>query len=124
MAGTWADSVSLQALATASNLDLRIWAYDPKLKRWNYYLLVTADPKHKSPQVVYLRLQDEHYQLLVPRKAGQGPTDQVVKEWREVAIHKPTTLRGAGRSLDPDMLSCMGIKPPSTLPPKHNTQNL
>eukprot|EP00435_Cladocopium_sp_Y103_P046280 s351_g13.t1 len=47
-AGTWADSVSLLALANASNLDLRIWCWEPTLQRWNFYQLCqTAAQKAK-----------------------------------------------------------------------------
>jgi hypothetical protein len=111
-AGKWADSRSLHALASAANVELRIWAYDSKLQRWDLYVVGPREKKKQSPQIVWLRLQAQHYQLLRPRATGPSPERQ--REWLQRAVYKPQDLSGAGRSLDADVLSCMGIAAPSS----------
>ena len=105
-AGHYANSQSLHALATATHAEFRIFAFDSKLSRWNFYVVASNSPKPK-PRVVWMRLQAKHYQLLRPK--GLGPPADLVKQWTTHAVYKPEHLEGEGHELDPDALSFLGL---------------
>eukprot|EP00439_Symbiodinium_sp_Y106_P026308 s1688_g3.t1 len=58
-AGEWADSVSLQALSNATGAEIRVWAFDAKLKRC------------KSSKVLWLVLEAWHSRWLRPLGADR-----------------------------------------------------
>ena len=49
-AGEWADSVSLQALAHATGVELRVWAFDAKRKRWQLHVVMPRCAQGKRPK--------------------------------------------------------------------------
>ena len=115
-AGTWAEGSSLLALAESTNSDLRIFAFDNTLKRWDFYRLhAKPNPKH-SPCVIYLKLKDQRYEWLRP---SEEIPEQVLHEWLLSAKGNPmTNLHPAGGKslgdqadgLDPDALCLLGLK--------------
>ena len=113
-AGVFADSVSLSALAAASNLELRVWARSEDSQRWDLYVIGPSGRPPKSPQVIWLKLQSVHYQLLQPC-AALPPA--VAQAWLDGACWKAEMLKGGGPDgLDPDALELLGLSPPGMTP--------
>ena len=50
-AGEWADSISLAALAQATNAEFRIWGWSQAENRWKFYILGPRLKKPTNPQV-------------------------------------------------------------------------
>ena len=101
--GTWANSVSLTALALELKLQLRIWAWDKALRKWNRGTFISLvrprldPPKKKGKKangdavpiqtdVVWLRLHDFHYQWLRPRGADKVLNKALSTEARAVQL--------------------------------------
>ena len=105
-AGVWADSVSLSALATACNLELRIWSWSSSMSRWDLYVVSSLRPSKQAHQVVWLYLKDQHYQLLRPTSKF---VPQTALDWLKQACYKPRSLAGAGETLDPEALRILGL---------------
>lgn len=115
LAGTWAEATSLYALANASHLDLRIWAWDNLLSQWRFYNISPDNPNKKTPpQIIYLKLQSLHYEFLKPRESIPA---EVEAQWLDSAILKPTTLKGGGKrpKLDPEVSSVLRLPLPSNI---------
>ena len=113
LAGTWAEATSLYALANASHLDLRIWAWDNLLKQWRFYQIAPDNPNKKTtPQVVYLKLQSLHYEYLKPR---ENIPAEVESQWLDTAVLRPNNLQGGGKrpKIDPEACSVLGLPVPS-----------
>ena len=74
--GTWADSIALFALAHKIGVQLRIWAFDVEQHAWVLYLVGPEPPEEPAPKsrkkkkdslkVIWLKLEDQHYQWLKP----------------------------------------------------------
>ena len=115
LAGTWAEATSLYALANASHLDLRIWAWDNLLSQWRFYNISPDNPNKKTPpQIIYLKLQSLHYEFLKPRESIPA---EVEVQWLDSAILKPATLKGGGKKpkLDPEVSSVLRLPLPSNI---------
>ena len=112
-AGFFAESHSLYALANASHLDLRIWAWDNTLKRWDFYVICSDAPSpKKTPTILYLRLQAEHYEWLRPSKE----VPQVLcKGWIETAKAN-TKLNGGGNEDGLIAKPCLSLASTDHLP--------
>ena len=113
VAGTYAEAHSLQALCNASHLDLRIWGYDNKLKQWDFYQLAPSrSVPGKTPTVIYLKLEANHYEWLKP--VAEIPSN-VAETWLRTAKSKPPALSGGGKSLhDKDALAVLGLEASDT----------
>ena len=105
LAGTWAEATSLYALANASHLDLRIWAWDNLLSQWRFYNISPDIPNKKTPpQIIYLKLQSLHYEFLKPRESIPA---EVEAQWLDSAILKPATLKGVAKNLSSTLKSAV-----------------
>lgn len=101
VSGKWFNSLYLHALAAALNIEIRIWAFDTTLSKWNFYIITSPyGPKTtiSEAKIVYLSLINEHYRLLRPNEFF---TDKILEQWMSVAVWKPcmkkeTHLKGVG----------------------------
>eukprot|EP00435_Cladocopium_sp_Y103_P071321 s91_g37.t1 len=121
IAGTWADSVSLYALAHAANLDIRIWSFENILQQWNFYQIRPDAPKKPDvakkhqPTVVYLKLNGKHYEWLNP---SQNIPAELELQWLNTVKLRPPTLSGGGKKgsssgSSHDAMSVLGLKQPA-----------
>lgn len=132
--GTSAETYALTALAAATGVELRIWAFDAKTAEWALYVIdgpaggakrKTTTTAARAGQVIWLRLQVQHYQWLQPR--AELPPDQY-RAWLEKAVWQPLALRGEGASSeveDAGVLAALGLAPasPSIAPCAHASPN-
>lgn len=98
-AGVWAESPALIALAQACNLELRIWAWEASLSRWQLYIV--RGPRMKSvkdAKVVWLCLADLHYRWLKPKTAAAHHGGVLAQALKRTVDGKVDPLRGAGRA--------------------------
>jgi hypothetical protein len=78
--GTWANSISLLALARAIKVELRIFAWSAGEDKWQLHVLrppADKSKKAKTPQVVWLVLERHHHRW--PKVVAKVP-DSVVKD--------------------------------------------
>ena len=93
-AGTWAEQTAILALANASNIDFRIWAFENSLQKWRFYQIPPNKPQ-KDMRIVWLQLRDNHYQWLKP-KPKAAPLEAIT-EWLSQAVDEPIRPGGARR---------------------------
>ena len=121
-AGTWAESPSLIALAQAAKLELRIWAWEHSLSRWQLYVVKGPRPaqgkRAQQTTTIWLKLADKHYQWLKPTDKGEPPSstlDQAV--FRSVG-GSTDPLAGAGPQSQASSVSArrlLGLRTPSAV---------
>ena len=103
-AGVPATSVTVSAAAAASGADVGVWAKADD--RWALYLPNLAKPRAK---VVWVKLENRHYQWLKP-KTAEGVPKEVLQLWQAQALPYPTDFTGGGgRTAEEDARSLLGL---------------
>lgn len=121
IARTWADSVSLYALAHATHLDIRIWSFENILQQWNFYQIRPDVPKKpdvaKKHQetVAYLKLTRKRYEWLRP---SQEIPAELELQWPNAVKLRPPSLSCGGKKgsisgSSHHAMSVLGLKHPA-----------